>query len=108
MQHVLVGAGYRTHVHHYGADAFELVKWLRPDLVILDLWLEQPELGELVLLFLAQDPLTQRIPVIICSADLGLLRAPPERFQERGYVLVPKPFEPAQLLGAIRKKLTPS
>ncbi len=62
--------------------------------MILDLWLEHPQAGSMVLDLLMGDPATRYIPVIICSAYRQLLREQEAQLRTRGYVLLDKPYRP--------------
>jgi len=75
---------------------------VQPDLVILDLWLEHPGAGGMVLGLLAVDPTTRHLPVIVCTAFRQLLPAQVAHFQAEGYVLLEKPFDLAVLLAHVR------
>ncbi len=78
---------------------------VQPDLVILDLWLESQEAGGMVLGMLELDPLTQDIPVIVCSAHLDLLAQRAPYLQAKGHRVLAKPFTPEQLLATIADAL---
>jgi CheY-like chemotaxis protein len=56
------------------SEAYEFVKEQRPDLVLLDIRMETPEAGWIVLELLTLDPQTRDIPMIICSAAIGDLQ----------------------------------
>ena len=100
------GAGYQTVWCTRGAEAHPLIHRTQPDLVILDLWLESQEAGGMVLGMLELDPVTQDIPVIVCSAhpDLLVQRAP--YLQAKGHAVLAKPFTAEQLLALIRQALS--
>lgn len=65
--HLLQRAGFRTCTVHDGPAGVVAAQELLPDLLVLDY--ELPELDGLqVLARLRQDPRTQRLPVLLCSA----------------------------------------
>ncbi len=70
---VLTAEGYTVFRWTQGAGADTFIRTVQPDLVILDLWLEHPQAGSMVLGLLMVDPATRYIPVIICSAYRQLL-----------------------------------
>ncbi len=98
-------AGYQTVLCTRGAEAHPLIHRVQPDVVILDLWLESQEAGGMVLGMLELDPVTQDIPVIVCSAHPHLLRQRAPYLQAKGHRVLEKPFIPAQLLATITQAL---
>ncbi len=102
---VLREAGYHAIAWDLAQDAHELIRMVQPDLVILDLWLEHPGAGGMVLGLLAVDPTTRHLPVIVCTAFRQLLPAQVAHFQAEGYVLLEKPFDLAGLLAHVQRLL---
>ena len=98
---LLTRAGYRTLLWPSGKDAHVMIRNQKPDLVILDLWLEDREAGGMVLGLMELDPATKRIPVLICSANVVALRDRKARLTEKGYAVVEKPFDPDVLLAQV-------
>ena len=94
-------AGYRTVLWPQAKDAHGKIREAKPDLIILDMWLELPTSGELVLGLLEADPGTQHIPVIICSAHSSMLHDRLALFRQKGYRLLPKPFNTYDLLAQV-------
>ncbi len=72
---VLTDAGYTVVPWTHGAGAYEFIRLVQPDLVILDLWLEHAQVGSMVLGLLMIDPILHHMPIIICSAYRQLLDA---------------------------------
>jgi len=105
---ILTRAGYDTLLTTTGRDAYPLIQQIRPDLVILDLTLEQPRAGEMVLELLERDPHTSAIPVLLCSGDLARLRETAARFQPNVQAALAKPFQIAEVLAAVRSTLAPA
>ena len=86
-----------------GKEAFEKMKEGKPDLIILDLLLEQMS-GEDVLKQLKSDPLYADIPVIIASSFSGksyksLFEIAPD------LIFLEKPFDQERLLEVVKSKL---
>ena len=100
LDEVLRHAGYQTFLWTRGKDAYLKIRERRPDLVILDMRLEHPQAGEMVLGRMEVDPATRQIPVVICTADL-YLRQRSRDFETRGYRLLEKPFAITALLALI-------
>ncbi len=90
--------GYRTLAISTGADADATIARERPDLVILDLWLEQQDTGWTIYDRLRADDVTAHIPVIICSADVATLRERATEIAARGDATIEKPFDIEALL----------
>lgn len=67
--------GYRTLAISKGAAAHATIAREQPDVVILDLWLEQQSAGWAIYDQLRANDATTDIPVIVCSADVGAVRA---------------------------------
>ncbi len=98
-------AGYTVLPWTQGADAHPFIRDAQPDLVILDLWLEHPQAGSMVLGLLMIDPATQHLPVIISSAYRQLLDAQEAHLRAHGYVIVDKPYRIEALLAAVQMLL---
>ena len=98
-------AGYQTISCTRGAEAHPLIRETQPDLVILDLWLESQEAGGMVLGMLELDPVTQDIPVIVCSAHRDLLEQRAPYLEAKGHRMLEKPFRSEHLLAMIRQAL---
>ncbi len=93
--------GYRTLGISAGADAYATIAREQPDLVILDLWLEQQDTGWTIYNRLRADDATARIPVIMCSADVGTLRERAAEIAARGDAAIEKPFDIVALLALV-------
>lgn len=65
---ILRQAGYRTIRHQQGAGVLGLIVQTQAVLLILDISMEHPDSGWLVLDELRQNPATQQLPVLIYSA----------------------------------------
>jgi len=75
----------------------EAIRDAKPDLVILDIWLERPESGWALLEALRSDPQTERIPVVLTSADRGQLVRRERWLSAPNIRVLPKPFDLDQL-----------
>jgi CheY-like chemotaxis protein len=93
--------GWETIELREGNLAFERIKEEQPDLVILDVRIEQPDTGWRVLNLLLLDPATRAIPVIMCSADWTELQAKEEWMRERGIGMLLRPFDIDDLYAAV-------
>ena len=101
---VLQGRGYRVFGTGFGRDALELARRHRPDAVTLELALGDTD-GRDVLRRLKQDPITERIPIIVLSAFADALN-PAERWYAAD--VLAKPFDVDELLRRLRRVLTPA
>lgn len=98
---LLTNAGYRTFLWPQGKDAHLMIRKIKPDLVILDMWMEDRNAGSMVLGLMKLDPGTRAIPVIVCSAHVAVLQARLHEFREQGDIVLEKPFAPEDLLAKI-------
>ena len=89
--------GYRPIIWSEGHDAFEMIVQEQPDLVILDLWLEHPKAGEMVLGLMRVDPMTKHLPVIVCTTDPRLVEQNAALLQDQYCDVLVKPFGLGQL-----------
>src|SRR5262245_34393412 len=101
LEMLLSHAGYQTLCCYSGADGVELVKKEQPDLVILDMQMEQRDSGLVALQALRLDPNTEKIPAIICSADGLFLREKEQQLRAHNCGILEKPFMLDELLSII-------
>jgi DNA-binding response OmpR family regulator len=101
-------SGYHVISSTRGADAHQFVLRSLPDLILLDLCLEDQQVGVRILKSLAHDPLTRNIPVIVCSGRVDLLHEHAPLLQQRGWQALAKPFHPPELLAQIEAALGPA
>src|SRR4051812_37712197 len=83
--------------HTKPSDAKSLI------LVILDMQMEQPDSGLVVLELIRLDPTTEHIPVIKCSADQQFLRAKEDQLRAHRCDVLEKPYSLSELLTLITK-----
>ncbi len=102
MHDLLTEEGYRTAIWKEGDTAFEMIMEHRPLLVILDIRMEHPDTGWMVLELMRLNPKTAHIPVIICSADTSRIRAKEAYLREKGCDVLEKPFLLEDLLAKVR------
>lgn len=102
---MLAMAGYHPMLLGRSRDAHLTLRLAQPDVVLLDLWLEKRDSGELLLDLLQGDPRTQHIPFIVCSAHLDGLRGSRPLLARQAAAIIQKPFAMDSLLSAITKAL---
>ncbi len=105
MRTILTDEGYRVIVRVEGKNRYEMVLREMPDLVILDIRLETPDAGMVILELLRLNPKTAAIPVIVCTSDVRFLRENRDALASKGYLMLEKPFDLDELLTKVRSAL---
>lgn len=105
MYELLTDEGYETKIYRETTAIHATLRQEQPDLVIIDIRMEQPSTGWQVLEMLRLDPVTSDIPVIVCSADINDLRAKAELLERSGYGALAKPFDLDDLLTMVHGKI---
>ncbi len=108
MHDLLNEEGYRAVIWKEGDKAYEMIKEHRPVLVVLDIRMEHPDTGWMVLELMRLDPETAHIPVIICSADTQRIREKEAYLREKGCAVLEKPFLLEDLLEKVRAFIGPA
>lgn len=93
MCEVLTEKGWDAYALREGDSAFELLRQDHPDLIILDVRMDTPEMGWDILNLLTLDSETRVIPVIVCSADMVALHEKADWLEQHGIGVLPKPFD---------------
>jgi CheY-like chemotaxis protein len=83
-----------------------MIRGMQPDLVVLDIRMEHPESGWVVLDLVRLDPKTTHIPVIVCTADAQFVRERSEHLREKRAEVLHKPFDLDDLLEMVRRVLS--
>jgi CheY-like chemotaxis protein len=108
MHDLLEDAGYGVYIWKEGASAFDNIKDKMPNLLVLDIRIDQPEGGLGVLELMVLDPETSKIPIIVCSADIRALEAQEENYRLHGIRSLAKPFDLDELLKMVEEALAQS
>jgi DNA-binding response OmpR family regulator len=108
MDVVLSDAGYEVLLLVSSMTAFGSIRDWMPDLISLDLRLDQPRSGLVVLEQLKSDVATGSTPVIICSADHDQVREINERLTELNCRVLLKPFQIDEYLGLVHEVIGPA
>lgn len=108
MHDLLSHEGFETFVHKVGSTAYDKIRETKPDLVVLDIRMNNPESGWHVLDLMRLDPETSDIPVIVCSADTVQLREKQERLRQKNAKGIEKPFDLQELLEAVEHFIGPA
>lgn len=102
---LLRGAGYDPHLFRGVLPTVRDVRALVPQAIVLDIPLTRPAISWQVLALMKVDPLLQPVPLILCSTDACELRELAPALQQNGCHILPKPFEPMELLGVLAQAL---
>jgi CheY-like chemotaxis protein len=97
--------GYEVHICKEADRAYEFVKALHPDLVLLDIRVNAEENGWTILNLLTLDPATRPIPVIVCSAAIQSLKVHEALLQQYDCEVLTKPFDLDALLTMVQAAL---
>jgi CheY-like chemotaxis protein len=101
MDELLLEEGYEAHCYKEGVAAYEQVRELDPDVIILDIRMGNPESGWQVLALFKLDRVLSKKPIIVCSAAVSELQAHAPYLQSKGCLMLAKPFDLDELLGLL-------
>jgi DNA-binding response OmpR family regulator len=108
LDQVLTEAGFQTLQLPGGSGAYDEIKKHRPDLILLDTWLDSREAGWILFQVLRLDRETRHIPVLICSSDLVEYEKRASALEEHSRVgVLNKPFDIDMLVARVRQMLAP-
>ncbi len=100
---ILTSMGFSAAQARNGDDGVAMAKTLRPDLILLDLYMPKMD-GFSVMKSLKEDPRTRSIPIVVVSAWLSGDHR--QRALEAGAVdIVGKPYDPEALAVLIQNQL---
>lgn len=105
MHMILEEAGYDATIFYERNHVLEDIKLLQPDLIILDIRLESPDGGWVLLDLLTLDRSTAQIPVIVCSAAHDDLLHKQEFLVDLGVRILLKPFRVEMLEAMVEDML---
>ena len=107
MEELLSEEGYHSYIEKEGDKAYASIKKYKPELVILDIRLNDPEAGFKVIELLRIDPATTQIPIIICSTATNIIRDSEARLREKRCDILMKPFQIEELLAKVAAIIGP-
>lgn len=102
---LLVTSGYHAYLLTAAQGALEQIRKLQPDLLITDVWLEQPRSGWRLLETLQASPMLGAIPALITSAHVWMAAEMMSGFPQPHYQFLNKPYDIEQLLRLIAQLL---
>lgn len=105
MKEVLGDEGLDVVLRKVWDDAYNTVKTTKPDLIILDVLLDNVGKGFELIDLLTLDPATRSTPVVIASTSTKQLHERMDAFTTMGIPVIGKPFDLDMLLGVIRRAL---
>ena len=105
MKEVLGDEGMDVVLRKVWDDAYNTVKNAKPDLIILDVLLDNEGKGFELIDLLTLDPATRSTPVVIASTSTKQLHERMDAFTTMGIPVIGKPFDLDTLLGIIRRAL---
>ncbi|HEU5102204.1 MAG TPA: response regulator [Roseiflexaceae bacterium] len=108
MEELLSEEGYNTYIEKAGDKAYASIAKNKPDLVVLDIRLNNPEAGFKVIDLVRLNPETAHIPIIICSTVTHLIRDNEARLREKNCDVLLKPFHLDELLTKVQALLGPA
>ena len=94
--------GYEVIGARDGQEALDMARQIIPDLIVLDFHLPDMN-GDEVARILKEDKILRNIPIILISATISSVAERAKECGANGYIA--KPFEPKELIGAVKKIL---
>jgi CheY-like chemotaxis protein len=107
LHELLTDEGYDTRCFSSGQAAYSAIQRQHPDLVILDVQMEQYDSGLRVLKKLRSNPATEQMPVILYTANSILLHQREHEVRAYHADMLEKPFLIEQVLAKVRDMLSP-
>ena len=102
---IVENGGYDVRVAYDGAEGLEAVAQEKPDLIVLDVMMPVMN-GHEACAKLKADPQTAKIPIILLTAVADRVTTSPythrDMLESEAEDYMPKPVEPAELLGLIK------
>jgi DNA-binding response OmpR family regulator len=102
---LLTDEGYDVVLYSSAIHDMQEIERVAPDLIILDFIFGNENMGFQMLQKLKMRRATERLPVIICTAALQIVREMEGYLQSKGVQVVLKPFNIDDLLEAVRRNL---
>lgn len=108
MDLILSDSEYEVRTLFEAGPAFEQICAWMPDLVIMDVRMATPEAGLDIIEMMRLSRRTVGIPVIICSADHGKMRAMEEHLRDENCWVLLKPFNLDTLQSLVHEVIGPA
>jgi two-component system alkaline phosphatase synthesis response regulator PhoP len=110
IRHLFESAGYQVWEAANGRDGLAVAKTLRPDLILLDVMMQERTEGFFTLEQIREVPALQSTPVIVISSiysDHPVFRVSPEAGWLPADLFLPKPVDPPRLLAEAARLTAP-
>ncbi len=108
LRDILQDEGFYVIGCQQSAEAMKTISLALPQLIILDLRMEAPDAGLLLLREIRERQETATIPVIVCSADMHVLHTTADELVRLHCAVVEKPFNIDTLLDAVTAQIKSS
>jgi DNA-binding response OmpR family regulator len=105
---ILEEEGFRVSLSAFAINDLDTILDFAPDLVILDFLMGGEQAGWQLLQKMKMDRRTASIPVIVCTAALGMVRELEGHLRAKNVGVVLKPFDIDDLVNEVRKSLRPN
>lgn len=104
-EQLFIEEGYRVSLHSYQVRDLETVKRTKPDLLIVDQMLGDEAPGWKLIQKVKMNRSTAHIPIIVCSAEIRVLKELEGHLKAKNIGVVVKPFDVDDLLSAVKKAM---
>jgi DNA-binding response OmpR family regulator len=101
LRDILEDEGFEVVLYSYASRDLADVKRVRPDLIVLDFIIGGEDYGWQLLQKLKLDRETVRIPIVVCTAAVNLVRELEGHLRAKGVSVVLKPFDIDDLVGQV-------
>jgi DNA-binding response OmpR family regulator len=101
LRDILEEAGFEVALYSYASRDLDDVKRVQPDLIVLDFIIGGEDRGWQLLQKLKLDRETASIPVVVCTAAVGLVRELEGHLRAKGVSVVLKPFDIDDLVAQV-------
>ncbi len=102
---ILIGEGYEVALHSYSTRDIEVVKRAAPDLIISDHPPTEEKQAWQFLQKLKMTRETANIPVVLCTTNSKTIIEGEGHLAAKGVVVVLKPFDIEDLIGAVQTQI---
>jgi DNA-binding response OmpR family regulator len=101
LRDILEDEGFEVVLYSYAGRDLADVKRVRPDLIVLDFIIGGEDYGWQLLQKLKLDRETERIPIVVCTAAVNLVRELEGHLRAKSVSVVLKPFDIDDLVGQV-------
>jgi CheY-like chemotaxis protein len=105
LRDLLEASGYEVAATSSWLDGFHMARERRPDVLVTDLMFDGDPKGWQLVQAVILEQTTRHIPIIVVSMDSEALERGRERVGRLGIRVLPKPFDPRDLLSLVREAL---